>query len=65
MGTLTGAALRINNPISVTGNYSQTGGGLAFNVVDIGSYGYLDVNGTMTFNVPLWLRTFSENWPSY
>ncbi len=22
-------------------------------------------NGTMTFNVPLWLRTFSENWPSY
>jgi len=41
-----GATLQINNPITVTGNYSQTGGGLAFNVVDPSSYGYLDVNGT-------------------
>lgn len=41
-----GANLQINNPITVTGNYSQTGGGLAFNVVDTSSYGYLDVNGS-------------------
>ncbi|WP_312427749.1 autotransporter domain-containing protein [Achromobacter sp.] len=41
-----GATLQINNPITVTGNYSQTGGGLAFNVVDTSSYGYLDVNGS-------------------
>ncbi len=41
-----GATLQINNPITVTGNYSQTGGGLAFNVVDTSSYGYMDVNGS-------------------
>ncbi|OAE53492.1 autotransporter domain-containing protein [Achromobacter mucicolens] len=41
-----GATLQINNPITVTGNYSQTGGGLTFNVVNPVSYGYLDVNGT-------------------
>ncbi len=38
--------LRINNPVTITGNYSQTDGGLTFNVVDPVSYGYLDVNGT-------------------
>lgn len=41
-----GATLQINNPITITGNYSQTGGGLAFNVVDTSSYGYMDVNGS-------------------
>jgi outer membrane autotransporter protein len=41
-----GATLRINNPITVTGNYSQTGGGLAFAVANPASHGYLTVNGT-------------------
>lgn len=45
-----GATLQINNPITVTGNYSQTGGGLAFNVVDTSSYGYLDVNGSASIS---------------
>ncbi len=40
-----GATLQINNPITVTGNYTQTGGGLTFNVANPTSYGYLDVNG--------------------
>ncbi|SEJ71479.1 outer membrane autotransporter barrel domain-containing protein [Achromobacter sp. NFACC18-2] len=41
-----GATLQFNNPVTVTGSYTQTGGGLTFNVANPSSYGYLAVNGT-------------------
>ncbi len=47
-GTVTnsGASLKLVNPISITGNYSQTGGGLDIVATNAGSsYGYLSVSG--------------------
>ncbi|OZI62452.1 autotransporter outer membrane beta-barrel domain-containing protein [Bordetella genomosp. 11] len=41
-----GATLQINNPITVHGDYTQTGGGLAINAANATTYGYLDVSGS-------------------
>ncbi|AOB32878.1 hypothetical protein AKI39_22245 [Bordetella sp. H567] len=40
-----GATLQISNPITVHGNYTQTGGGLSIDAANATSYGYLDVSG--------------------
>jgi outer membrane autotransporter protein len=40
----TGATLGLINPVSVTGNYTQTGGGLYFGAASPSSYAYLDVS---------------------
>jgi autotransporter-associated beta strand protein len=40
-----GATLQISNPITVIGNYTQTGGGLAINAANATTYGYLDISG--------------------
>ncbi|MFD2234322.1 autotransporter outer membrane beta-barrel domain-containing protein [Phaeospirillum tilakii] len=44
----TGATLSFSNSPTITGTYSQTGGGLVIPVVSVNSYGYLTVTGGAT-----------------
>lgn len=41
----TGATVKLVNAISITGNYTQTGGGLVVQAADNANYGSLDVSG--------------------
>jgi uncharacterized protein with beta-barrel porin domain len=43
-----GATLRLNNARTITGNYSQTGGGLVIGVASSSSYGRLSVSNNAT-----------------
>ncbi|CAO3363588.1 autotransporter domain-containing protein [Azospirillum palustre] len=44
--TNSGAALKVVNPITITGNYVQTGGSIVSGAASAVSYGYLSVSGS-------------------